>query len=215
MGLGTPLPRSQPVAPLTDDGLGCLFWGVAFFIPPVGLVWALLISPDHDQRGKGLTGSAVMLLIAIGTFTASYQLVSRMEALQGVDWTEVFESFVNTVVQAPVSTVTLHGVEVPLLKGLVLQSTAPVKLQNGTLQNVPPEQLSFYSGSVQSDYHELAYDYDMALMSANWNYYMTSYEELTDAPKTDLYGTVNGKEFYLRISETDFGAFVTFVTRTN
>lgn len=231
MGLGTPLPPSQPVAPLTDDALGCLFWGTAFFLPPVGLVWALAIPPDNEQRGKGLLGSTIMLLIAIVTFAGSYLLVSQsaggfselMSAMNSsndfvnADEEEesFFESVLSTVAQAPASTVLLHGVDVPLLKGLVLQPSSPMKLQDGGLQNVPSEQLSFYSGSVQYEYRDLGSDYQRAMMSADWDYQVIGGYEQSIGFYNDLYGTANGKAFYLRILETNLGALVTFVTRTN
>lgn len=47
------------------DELGCLFWGLAFHLPPVALVWALFLPKGHSQKAVGLGVSAGFLLLAI------------------------------------------------------------------------------------------------------------------------------------------------------
>ena len=52
-------------APAAADQLGCLFWGLAFHLPPVALVWALFLPKGHSQKKVGLGVSAGFLLLAI------------------------------------------------------------------------------------------------------------------------------------------------------
>ena len=47
------------------DALGCLFWGLAFHVPPVALVWAFFLPKGHSQKAVGLSVSAGFLLLAI------------------------------------------------------------------------------------------------------------------------------------------------------
>jgi hypothetical protein len=231
MGIGTPPPISQPVAQLTDDNLGCLFWGTAFFIPPAGLIWAFLTPVDHDQRGKGIIASSIMLVVAIATFAVSYQMAAQssggisdfMDMVKSAQQDSDFDSgdgsmvdrLVNTATQTPVKTVTLHGVQVPLLKGLELVPSSPFQLQEGPMANVEATQLSFYIGSLQTEYMELASDYQIALREAGWEYEFMAGFDGSIGMFTDLYGTANGKDVYLRVFENDTGVFVAFITPTN
>lgn len=48
-----------------SDTLGCFFWGLAFHLPPVALVWALFLPKGHSQKAVGLGVSAGFLLLAI------------------------------------------------------------------------------------------------------------------------------------------------------
>ncbi len=47
------------------DELGCFFWGLAFHLPPVALVWAFFLPKGHSQKAVGLGVSAGFLLLAI------------------------------------------------------------------------------------------------------------------------------------------------------
>lgn len=47
------------------ERLGCFFWGLAFHLPPVALVWALFLPKGHSQKAVGLGVSAGFLLLAI------------------------------------------------------------------------------------------------------------------------------------------------------
>ena len=47
------------------DQLGCLFWGLAFHLPPVALIWAFFLPKGHSQKAAGLGVSAGFLLLAI------------------------------------------------------------------------------------------------------------------------------------------------------
>ena len=47
------------------DPLGCLFWGLAFHMPPIALVWAFFLPKGHSQKAVGLGVSAGFLLLAI------------------------------------------------------------------------------------------------------------------------------------------------------
>ncbi len=52
-------------APTAADELGCLFWGLAFHLPPIALVWAFFLPKGHSQKAAGLGVSAGFLLLAI------------------------------------------------------------------------------------------------------------------------------------------------------
>ena len=52
------------------ESLGCLFWGLAFHLPPAALVWAFFLPKGHVQKGIGLGVSSGFLLLAIGLFAA-------------------------------------------------------------------------------------------------------------------------------------------------
>ena len=54
-----------PTAATAADQLGCLFWGLAFHLPPVALIWAFLLPKGHSQKAAGLGVSAGFLLLAI------------------------------------------------------------------------------------------------------------------------------------------------------
>ena len=47
------------------DQLGCFFWGLAFHLPPIALVWAFFLPKGHSQKTVGLGVSAGFLLLAI------------------------------------------------------------------------------------------------------------------------------------------------------
>ena len=47
------------------DQLGCFFWGLAFHLPPIALVWAFFLPKGHSQKAVGLGVSAGFLLLAI------------------------------------------------------------------------------------------------------------------------------------------------------
>lgn len=43
--------------------LGCLYWGLAFFLPPVALAWAFFVPKDHEQRTMALVVSLSMSVL--------------------------------------------------------------------------------------------------------------------------------------------------------
>jgi hypothetical protein len=222
MAFDRPPKISDPVAELIDDNLGCVFWGTAFFIPPAGLVWAFLTPADHSQRGKGIAASAIMLIVAIGTFVASYQIASRSDGFFNGIGTTLETSLLDATGDAmsdlnspPAETTMIHGVKVPLLMGLDLQPSSPVPLTEGPFATVAASELSFYMGAVQTDYMELASDYEVAMRESGWDYEFVAGFQGSIGMFTDLYGTYNGKDVYLRIFENDAGVFVVFATRAD
>ena len=56
--------QAQTAATAADQ-LGCLFWGLAFHLPPVALIWAFFLPKGHSQKAAGLGVSAGFLLLAI------------------------------------------------------------------------------------------------------------------------------------------------------
>lgn len=47
------------------EGLGCLFWGLAFHLPPVALVWALTLPKEHESKKRAIGVSGGFLLLAV------------------------------------------------------------------------------------------------------------------------------------------------------
>ncbi len=52
-------------AAIAAESLGCLYWGLAFHLPPVALIWALCLPKGHSQKAVGLGVSCGFLLLAI------------------------------------------------------------------------------------------------------------------------------------------------------
>lgn len=47
-----------------DEGLGCLFWGTVFFIPPAGLVWSFFVPSGHPAKVRAIVSSVLFCLLA-------------------------------------------------------------------------------------------------------------------------------------------------------
>jgi len=46
------------------QGAGCLYWGVVFHLPPIGMAWSLALPTGHPSKMPGMIWATVMLLIA-------------------------------------------------------------------------------------------------------------------------------------------------------
>lgn len=55
---------------IAGESLGCLYWGLAFHLPPVALIWALFLPKGHSQKAIGLGVSSGFLLLAIALIAA-------------------------------------------------------------------------------------------------------------------------------------------------
>lgn len=68
------------------DSLGCLFWGMAFFVPVVGLVLAIRVPKEHPHRTRAIVTtslSLVLFLVIFGLTLVPWNLMAP--ALSGWD----------------------------------------------------------------------------------------------------------------------------------
>ena len=62
-------------------GLGCFFWGLAFFFPPVAFFWALFGAKGHPHRLRGIGVPVAMMLFAAGALGVGFLLSPDTEQL--------------------------------------------------------------------------------------------------------------------------------------
>lgn len=50
------------------EALGCVFWGLAFFLPPVTLIWSFFLPKGHPQKGLAFGVSGGFLVLGVVLF---------------------------------------------------------------------------------------------------------------------------------------------------
>jgi len=231
MGIGAPPPLNGPVAQLTDDTLGCLFWGTAFFIPPAGLIWAFLTPAEHDQRIKGLLASAIMLFVALATFAVSYQAAGRysdlLQDLNNTGDSEILAASDDSSGQEreempapprrgglPMNFQKLikNGVAFPLVDNMSLRAGQYVEQVNSPFTTAEKSNLAFYSGRSFHRYTSLVQEYPAALKSYGWDVTKTTRTDSRGIHHTDFVGTADGKKVHLVFQDKDGSTIFVFVT---
>ena len=64
----------QPDTASASAGLGCLYWGLAFFVPPIALIWAAMLPSGDSQKPWALAASGVMTIVLALCFTLAFAL---------------------------------------------------------------------------------------------------------------------------------------------
>jgi hypothetical protein len=80
-GVAVPLPPPLAARISNEDPLGCVFWGTAFLVPPVGLVWSIMIPAGHPHKARGMAVSAAFSLLAIICVLVSAWLAAQTQAM--------------------------------------------------------------------------------------------------------------------------------------
>lgn len=61
-------------AEIAGESLGCLYWGLAFHLPPAALIWALFLPKGHSQKAIGIGVSSGFLLLMIALIAVFTQM---------------------------------------------------------------------------------------------------------------------------------------------